>query len=701
LGYASTATIVFQRLSVVASDLLLFAGIKMYCATWPELTTTEVGASSKKSAIVAALTFLSPGLLIVDHIHFQYNGAMIGLLLVAVALIRQVFTDPPLRPPAAHITPPPPASGCQGRDLLGGIAFAALLCFKHLFLLAAPLFFVYLLRHYAFRPPRLGDDWDAAAVAAPGGGSRPRTPSSGDELDLARRFNLRALLALSGAVLLVFAAAFGPFVLWADPGCHALLARGDGGASRSPAAAAAAAAADSMAQQLLAGTTPGAALTEAAPVAVAVPASSGGGGAFSAAGAGDCGLGALRQIASRLFPFKRGLVHALWAPNLWALYVTADKLAARAVRWVGGLPAARLLRSEATAGMTGGVVGDMSFGLLPAVTPAFTAALTLLMMLPVLVDVWRRPHPRLFPQALAYCLLTGFMCGWHVHEKAILPVLALLAICAADSADAAKLFLFASAVGHACLLPLLFTPAEAPVKHLLVVTFAFAAHITLQVFVAADQRDRRIASAGFSYSRLEAAYLCGLALVTAYAGAGHYVCVRLGLFHRLRTPAAAAVAAGASIEDPLPFLPLMLVSVYGAVGLVLAWRLSFLACRRKLARINTYLSSPRVGPAASAPAEPPRSKPSDGGGVGPAAAARGFGGGGGAGAGAAPAAAAAGRGQQARQGGARGWARAGLEEEDDDGPLPGTGHRGANKRAASANGPSVKGENAPPEFTLA
>lgn len=66
-----------------------------------------------------------------DHIHHHQAS---GLADFSMALMPVVLPLLPL----------------QHRELVGGVLFACLLMFKHLFLSLAPAYFVYLLRHYCF-----------------------------------------------------------------------------------------------------------------------------------------------------------------------------------------------------------------------------------------------------------------------------------------------------------------------------------------------------------------------------------------------------------------------------------------------------------------------------------------------------------------------------------------------------------------------
>ncbi|CAH9097833.1 unnamed protein product [Cuscuta epithymum] len=145
LDYKSTATILFQRLSVTLSDVVLVYAIYRLSRN----------LELRERILMWVLVLWSPGLIIVDHLHFQYNGFLLGILLLSLSALE------------------------EGKDLLGGFLFAVLLCFKHLFAVAAPVYFVYLLRHYC----RGG--W----------------------------FKGIGRLALMGSVVIsVFAAAFGPFM---------------------------------------------------------------------------------------------------------------------------------------------------------------------------------------------------------------------------------------------------------------------------------------------------------------------------------------------------------------------------------------------------------------------------------------------------------------------------------------------------------
>lgn len=72
LNYASDATVLFQRLSVCATNLLLVAA--MFKAT-----PASSGSSSSTRGLVAfALVVCNAGLIMVDNIHFQYNGILMG-----------------------------------------------------------------------------------------------------------------------------------------------------------------------------------------------------------------------------------------------------------------------------------------------------------------------------------------------------------------------------------------------------------------------------------------------------------------------------------------------------------------------------------------------------------------------------------------------------------------------------------------------
>lgn len=454
LMYASEATILFQRISVVATDLVLFLAIQHYCrgikrTDYHDTPEANDSAWRRKQMIVTLLTFTNPGLMLVDHIHFQYNGFLMGLLLLSISFIQ------------------------RGQDLRGAITFAVLLNFKHIFIYAAPAFFVYLLRHYCFEEEEVQfHTWEQFRK------SKPK----------ARLFKPWRFLLLGGSVLAVFFASLGPF------------------------------------------------------------------------------LPHLPQVFSRLFPFgKRGLCHAYWAPNVWVFYNLLDKALTKL--WPFLAVQASSLSSASVAHMTGGLVEDSGFLVLPSVTPRATLLLVLLAMLPALLMLFRRPSPALFFSTLMYCLLCSFMCGWHVHEKAILMVTVPLALSALESLSEARTFVFLSTVGTVSLFPLLFRPAELPIKLLLASFATLLAFHVLQREWEEIQGLRRIRFVGL-LSGVELGYLwLGVPLLLFV----HVVCP-------LWLPR-------------LEFLPLLATSLYCAGGTVYGWWL----CLKTVFVVHRFIKADESG----------------------------------------------------------------------------------------------------------
>lgn len=150
----------------------------------------------KSAHAVAMSILLSPALLIIDHVHFQYNGFLYGILVLSMIFARK-----------------------QSTVLYSGLLFATLLCLKHIYLYLAPAYFVYLLRVFCLSPRSI------------------------------LRVQFANCVKLGLGILAIFGAAFGPFWYW----------------------------------------------------------------------------GQIDQVLSRLFPFSRGLCHAYWAPNVWAMYSFIDR----------------------------------------------------------------------------------------------------------------------------------------------------------------------------------------------------------------------------------------------------------------------------------------------------------------------------------------------------------------------------------------
>lgn len=237
----------------------------------------------------------------------------------------------------------------------------------------------------------------------------------------------------------------------------------------------------------------------------------------------------LPQVMSRLFPFKRGLTHAYWAPNFWALYNFADKI----LSIVKKVPQAN--------SNTGGLVQEFEHVVLPSISPAVTFLAVAVLMLPCCLKMLyvKTDSPRSFMKPLIICAATSFMFGWHVHEKAILMVLIPLQVLTYHNAAEAGSSLFVSIFGLYSLTPLLFTSELVLVKlSLLTMYLAFNVLAFRKIY-------------NFQLLHIhERIYSVGIILLPLYE---HLIQYAL------------------KFDEKLPFLPLMITSVYCSIGMSYFW----------------------------------------------------------------------------------------------------------------------------------
>ncbi|KAI2488515.1 Dolichyl glycosyltransferase [Pyrenophora tritici-repentis] len=249
--------------------------------------------------------------------------------------------------------------------------------------------------------------------------------------------------------------------------------------------------------------------------------------------------GQLEQVISRLFPFSRGLCHAYWAPNVWALYSFADRLLIHLAPRLG-----LHIDPEAVNSVTRGLVGDTSFAVLPDVVPLTCFILTLAAQIPVLLRLLYTPTWEAFIGAVTLCGYASFLFGWHVHEKAILLVIIPFSLIALKDRRYFGAFRPLAVAGHVSLFPLLYTAAEFPVKTVYTIFWLVLFLLAFDRLVPASPKPRI-----FLLDRFSLIYIALSIPLIAYCSLVH------------------GIVFGARYE----FLPLMFTSSYSAIGVVSSW----------------------------------------------------------------------------------------------------------------------------------
>jgi alpha-1,3-glucosyltransferase len=202
------------------------------------------------------------------------------------------------------------------------------------------------------------------------------------------------------------------------------------------------------------------------------------------------------------------------------------------------------MKAEAINSVTRGLVGDTAFAVLPGITPRLCFALTVLFQSIPLVKLFARPSWDAFIGAVTLCGYASFLFGWHVHEKAILLVLTPFSLIALKDRRHLSAFRPLAVSGHVSLFPLLFTPAEFPIKTVYTIFWLVLFLMGFDRLAPASKRPRF-----FLFDRLTIIYIAVSIPLIVYCS----------LLHQ--------AIFGGSYE----FLPLMFMSSYSALGVVVSW----------------------------------------------------------------------------------------------------------------------------------
>lgn len=194
--------------------------------------------------------------------------------------------------------------------------------------------------------------------------------------------------------------------------------------------------------------------------------------------------------------------------------------------------------------MTRGLVGDTAFAVLPEITPRLCFALTLLFQGIPLLRLFARPSWDAFVGAVTLCGYASFLFGWHVHEKAILLVLIPFSLIALKDRRYLSAFRPLAVSGHVSLFPLLFTPSEFPIKTVYTIFWLVLSLMVFDHLAPASQRPRF-----FLFDRLTILYIAVSIPLIVYCSLLHQVI----------------------FSGRYEFLPLMFMSAYTALGVVVSW----------------------------------------------------------------------------------------------------------------------------------